>query len=468
LRGGAFLADVLQAIAERGRSFVLKSAPDSAGGRDFGGLCDSLLKGRGEASGLALAAEILGSWRGAPAVERLAILQTLAERFGPDEERLERAVAAFLQTRNAQTRAELHAAAEPRRQEVIRRLNMAQGATPVLLQMREETLRQLGKHPELAGVEADFFHLLSSWFNRGFLMLRRIDWSTSANVLEKIIKYEAVHAIRSWDDLQSRLVPEDRRCFAFFHPQLADEPLIFVEVALMRGMPASISEVLGAKREQTPVAEATTAVFYSISNCQAGLRGVSFGNFLLKQVIEELGIELPSIRNYVTLSPVPGFAEWLERKQAESDFPLGGLTAEVMPILHRAGWADDAAAVALIGQKLPALAADYLVNARAARGGPADPVARFHLGNGARLERLNILGDRSPKGMSESYGLMVNYRYKVEDVVKNHELFASKDAVVTAPAVRRQLMELSPPARAGARRNGAPTQALRSTGGAAR
>ena len=213
----------------------------------------------------------------------------------------------------------MHSAAEPRRQELIRRLNLAPGGTAALVRMREELLRALKEDRELEGVDSDFTHLFSSWFNPGFLVLRPIDWSTPANILEKIIRYEAVHEIGTWDDLRDRLEPPDRRCFAFFHPQLVDEPLIFVEVALTTAVPGAIGELLAEDRVPIPASEANTAVFYSISNCQDGLRGISFGNFLIKQVVEELKRDLPRLATFVTLSPAPGFARWLAEERKHED-----------------------------------------------------------------------------------------------------------------------------------------------------
>jgi malonyl-CoA decarboxylase len=298
----------------------------------------------------------------------------------------------------------------------------------------------LKAHPTLGAVNADFEHLLSSWFNRGFLVLRRIDWSTPANILEKIIRYEAVHEIQSWEDLRLRLAPGDRRCFAFFHPRLADEPLIFVEVALMRDIPSSIADVLAENRDRVIPDSATTAVFYSISNCQDGLRGISFGNFLLKQVIEDLKQELPGLSQYVTLSPAPHFAAWLRSNQLPSP-SLEAAQERALVLLAEKAWPDNSEALAALRAILPPLAAFYFTQARNEAGQPVDPVARFHLGNGARLERINFLGDGSAKALAESHGLMVNYLYKLDDVEKNHELFASKAQIVTSRTVKRLLVD---------------------------
>jgi malonyl-CoA decarboxylase len=440
---GTFLADLFQAIAERGRSLVYRSRNE---GRiravETVELFETLLSGRGEASGLALAQEALTRWETAGSEDRLNILTALLDRFGPDQARLDAAIDAYKRDKTAATAATLHDAAEPRRQELIRRLNMVPGAMEVLVAMRAEILGRMKSHPELGPVDEDFVHLLSSWFNRGFLVLRRIDWSTSANVLEKIIEYEAVHAIDGWDDLRRRLIPPDRRCFAFFHPRLADEPLIFVEVALMRQIPSTIDSVLAEDRERVLPEEATTAVFYSISNTQAGLRGISFGNFLLKQVIEDLRDELPGIEDYVTLSPAPRLAAWLGEAKAVN-IELPGLD-EALRLLSDPEWPDNAQAVERLRVILPLLAARYFAFGRTDAGLPIDPVARFHLGNGARLERINFLGDRSPKALADGYGIMVNYLYRLDELEKNHERFVSKGEVVMSRAVKRLLGDIMP------------------------
>jgi malonyl-CoA decarboxylase len=303
----------------------------------------------------------------------------------------------------------------------------------------------MARRDDLSGVDRDFVHMFPSWFNRGFLVLRRIDWSTPANILEKIIAHEAVHEIGDWGDLRGRLQPGDRRCFAFFHPRLNDDPLIFVEVALTRTMPAAIGELLGEDRERVPAEEATTAVFYSISNCEEGLRGISFGSFLLKQVIEDLRQELPRVTEFVTLSPVPGFAAWLAAERAQqSSAVLTQQERTALAALDREDWAEDPAAVETLREPLLALAARYFLRARTAAGRPIDAVARFHLGNGARLERLDFLGDASEKAMRQAHGLMVNYRYKLDDIEKNHEAFAAQGEIAAAPAVRRLLREERP------------------------
>jgi malonyl-CoA decarboxylase len=435
--GASFFSDLLQTITDRGRLFLAAGREGAGGSDDLPELCDALLAGRGEASGIALAAAILEVWRGLDADGRLNFLSLLASRYGPDRDRLAEAIRAYQAASSACAAGALHEAAEPRRQELIRRLNLAAGAIPTLIAMREALLDLLPANPELAEVDADFVHLLSSWFNRGFLVLRRIDWSTPANILEKIIRYEAVHQIHDWNDLRRRLAPDDRRCFGFFHPQLVDEPLIFVEVALMREMPAAIAEVLSDPRTPLAANDATMAVFYSISNCQRGLGGISFGSFLIKQVIEELRAELPLLRDFVTLSPVPRFAEWLSCQRRTDLAQLAGHHAGALAALDRDDWHRDPETVAALRDAILPVAAHFLVNARSANGVPRDPVARFHLGNGARIERLNFPGDLSDKARGEAHGLMANYSYKLDDIERNHELFFGESRIAASPAVHR-------------------------------
>jgi malonyl-CoA decarboxylase len=303
--------------------------------------------------------------------------------------------------------------------------------------MREALLTLLSGDGELRAVDRDFVHLFASWFNRGFLVLRRIDWTTPAHILEKIIRYEAVHAIEDWDDLRNRLAPADRRCYAFFHPQLVDEPLIFVEVALTRNIPDAIAPLLDQSRRVMAAQDATTAVFYSISNTQKGLGGISFGNFLIKQVVEELKQDLPNLQTFVTLSPVPGFAGWLAKEREGEDSIFDATQKETLALLDHDGWWDEETSAHRLREIMLPAAAHYFLVARDGRGRQIDPVARFHLGNGARLEQMNFAGDLSEKGLQQSHGLMVNYLYALDEIESNHEAFAEKGTVVATPAIRK-------------------------------
>ena len=440
----AFLSDLFDTLTERGRALLRRrDVAEAVAGPDLGSLGDLLLSRRGEASGVTLAQTLLAAFAAADPARKLAFLLALADRFGPDLDALSAAIEAATEAGrtgglDAAAAARVYVAAEPRRQELIRRLNLAPGGTAALVRMRAELLKHLRAHPELRRVDSDFAHLFSSWFNRGFLVLRHIDWTTPANILEKIIRYEAVHAIRNWDDLRNRLEPADRRCYGFFHPQLVDEPLIFVEVALTEAIPDRVGPLLDVGRQPIEAREATTAVFYSISNTQKGLAGVTFGNFLIKQVVEDLKGELPNVQTFVTLSPVPGFAAWLARERENAGSPaLDGVSRETLALLDEPGWHLDPAKVETMREALVPVAAYYFLTARTPDGRPVDPVARFHLGNGARLERLNFLGDVSENGLRQAHGLMVNYLYAPDEIEKNHEALAEKGVIAASPAVRK-------------------------------
>src|SRR5215467_3431036 len=317
----AFFSDLLATISERGRSLLRRTDPTDGkeDASDLIELCEALLSGRGEASGTAMAREVLDRYHELDANARLVFFETLARDFGPDRTKLAKAIEAWQAQPGDGNGSLVHLASEPRRQELIRRLNRAPHGTGDLVAMRSDLLTHMDGRKDLAAVDRDVVHLLGSWFNRGFLVLRSIDWSTPANILEQIIRYEAVHEIRDWDDLRRRIDPVDRRCYAFFHPALADAPLIFVEVALTEAIPSAIAPLLAVDRKPVPTERARTAVFYSISNTQRGLGGISFGNFLIKQVVEELRRELPKLDTFVTLSPVPNFMGWLKQTNEITD-----------------------------------------------------------------------------------------------------------------------------------------------------
>src|SRR5271169_4224877 len=413
----SFFGELLQTISERGRALLARNRRVEASARSESlvELCEHLLSSRGEASGVARAREILGFYAELTTGPRIAFFEALEQRFGTDPARMEQAIAAWRAKPCDETAAEVHAASEPRRQELFRRLNLAPGGTAALVRMREQLIDVLPHRDDLAAVDDDFVHLFSSWFNRGFLVLRHIDWSTPAIVLEKIIRYEAVHEISDWADLRRRIDPPDRRCYAFFHPALVDDPLIFVEVALTREIPGAIAPILSDKRDPVEPQRATTAVFYSITNCQRGLAGVTFGHFLIKQVVEEVSRELPRISHFVTLSPAPNFAAWLNRERVnEASLALDEDDREALSALAQPDWWGDPGIAAAVREPFLRAAAWYYLRARNGRGMPADSVARFHLGNGARLERLDWLGDTSDRALQQSYGLMVNYLYDLD------------------------------------------------------
>ncbi len=454
-----WLEKLWDSVADRGRDLL-----NLPGDRDpvaaLGTLCHQLVEGAGEASGTALAREARLGIEALDDAGRTAFLERLASDFGPDRE----AILAAAQTyRDAPDDLDaylrLTEVVEAPRQELLRRINRAPHATAALVALRAHLLRVLREHPHLRVVDADFRHLFGSWFNRGFLEVRRIVWDAPASVLEKLIAYEAVHAIHDWGDLRRRLA-DDRRCFAFFHPALPDDPLIFVEVALVRGLPEAAAPLLDHDAPVLDPGQADTAVFYSINNCQDGLRGISFGNFLIKQVAAELGDEFPGIDRYVTLSPLPRFREVLDGLDAKHA-PLDRARAEAL----LADFADDLRAAApdtasavdalhellrhplerqprdLLGPPLSRLALAYLTRLRR-RASVFDPVAAFHLANGARLERINAFSDLSAERLRASYGVMVNYLYDPALVESHHEQFITEGAVAVGKGLQRELKRI--------------------------
>jgi malonyl-CoA decarboxylase len=396
-------------------------------------LAAKLLSERGEASGAQVARELHDVLRTLDADDRHSFQRYLASEFQPDKRALRTAAERYLADTSAKGAAALAQAADPPRQELLRRMNMAPGGTGALIAMRSELTAHLHDEPQLKLLDADLRHLFASWFNRGFLELRRIDWRSPAAVLEKLIAYEAVHEIKGWDDLRRRLAP-DRRCFAFFHPALSGEPLIFVEVALVQGLATAMPPLLAGETDEetarAQAARADTAIFYSISNCQDGLRGISFGNFLIKQVVEELQAEFPQLKRFSTLSPVPGFRRWLMQRLAKGSDP----DAVLLPELECDGWWHDLAQSKKLYPALMRLCAMYLTR-QPSPGSRIDPVARFHLGNGARLERINWLGNTAQRAIQESFGIMVNYLYDHDSIENNHEAFVRDGTIVRSSDV---------------------------------
>jgi malonyl-CoA decarboxylase len=387
-------------------------------------LCESLLAESGEYASTALARDALAAYQALEPHLREEFFDMLAKHYSPSPEAVSAAAGAYQADSSPENLLQLETAVEPARRELFRRLNMAQGGTAALVEMRRQIGKGLREHPAWRAIDADLMHLLRSWFNRGFLRLERIDWHSSAILLEKLIQYEAVHAIEGWRDLRRRL-EADRRCFAFFHPQLPEEPLIFIEVALTRGMSTRVQPLLDVRSPVAAPQKADCAMFYSITNCQEGLRGISFGNQLIKQVAEDLKREFPHLRRFATLSPIPGFRAWLA-KNAERE-----LLAKIEdPAWHLGEVSDE------LEKRLTSLCAYYLLQAKQ-NAEPLDPVARFHLGNGAVLERLNWMADSSEQGMARSAGLMVNYVYWLAEVEKNHERYVHEHTVVASPAIEK-------------------------------
>ena len=401
----SFFSELVSTIFERRYQKVLLKETE---GKTTVELADALLGSIGEVSGVTLARSILDRYAIMSSNEKLDFFEFMTDKLEIDPEYVIKTLDAFKINPNKATYQAFAEASEPKRQELARRLNQVPGATAQLVKLRKDLLGMVKDRPKLGPLDVDLKHLFASWFNRGFLVLRPINWSSPADILEKIIAYEAVHAIHSWDDLRLRLKPTDRRCFGFFHPSMPDEPLIFVEVALTKGIPNSIQELLADERDPINAADADTAVFYSISNCQAGLAGISFGNSLIKQVASDLATDLPGLSTFVTLSPIPGLNRWLETSKLADEN---------------------------LGQD-KALAAHYLLKAKKPDGMPLDPVARFHLGNGAKVHAVHAQADTSENGVEQSNGTMVNYLYDLSQISQNHEKFVGERIVVASAPVK--------------------------------
>jgi malonyl-CoA decarboxylase len=399
-------------------------------------LCHALISERGEVSGAVIARDALAAFNALPHAAQPAFFDRLVAEFGPDSAQLDAAYQAYHAHPTQENLIRLQRCVEGPRQELFRRLNTAPGGTAALVAMRREVLGMLNIRAEWRSIDSDLEHLFGSWFNRGFLTLERIDWYTPAIVLEKLIEYEAVHEIAGWDDLRRRLAA-DRRCFAFFHPALPHEPLIFIEVALTKGLVSAIEPLLALDAPQLDPHSADTATFYSITNCQTGMRGISFGNLLIKQVAQRLGQEFPRIKTFATLSPVPGFRAWLRSVRGDLEqAPEGTAHAEALATLDRADWHADNETAERIRDSLMQCAGYYLTSVKQ-DGEAADAVARFHLGNGARMERLNWLADTSRRGLQQSGGMMVNYLYRLDEVEENHELYVREQKVAASRELRR-------------------------------
>jgi malonyl-CoA decarboxylase len=414
------------------------------------------LDGRGgEVTARARAAALGRSFLALNAAGRERFLRLLAEEFDTDHAVVDDCCALVAAAADAPARAAaeraLRAALAPPRVKLLRQFNALPEGVKFLVDRRAELLAAAGNDPAMRGLADDLRDLLADWFDIGFLELRRISWESPASLLEKLIAYEAVHEIRGWTDLKNRL-EADRRCFAFFHPRMPDEPLIFVEVALVAGIADNIHALLD---EAAPIGDphtADTAIFYSISNCQRGLVGISFGDFLIKRVVDALALELPRLKNFATLSPLPGFRTWLKGEAERGGLLLGSEARAVrslansrdddnadrllLTVLEGPDWADDDRTAGVLREPLLRLCARYLLQARAPSGRALDPVAHFHLSNGARVERLNWLADISPKGLQQSAGIMVNYLYRLDHIEANHEAYRDEGRVVASSGVR--------------------------------
>ena len=368
---------------------------------------DSVMSTSGEVSSLVFAEHLLNLIEDLDDNGLKKFLKDLLKNYDIDTKVLLKDVKNYSSNKNTENFEKIRISSEPGWIELFRRLNSSSNGTYRLVKLRER-IRSLNDE-ELKTFDLRLLKLFKYWFNPSFLVLEKIDWETPANILEKIIEYEAVHEINSWDDLRARLAPIDRQCFAFFHPLIPNDPLIFVEVALTTGIPKSIQKIINLDRQEIEIEDANTAIFYSISNCHNGLLGISFGNFLIKQVASNLKRELPDLNQFTTFSPLPGFMKWME---------------EYSPISFERCTDRNCSE-----DELTKNAIKYLTHSVRDDGMPNDPVSRFHIGNGASLERINLNADTSEKGMTQSYGVMANYLYDLDVVEENHEIFFKNKVV---------------------------------------
>jgi len=422
-------------------------------------MVDSLEARGGEESARQRAAELGRSYLALNAVGRKRFMSLLADEFGTDRDAVDAAIADLAKAPEGRPRneaeAKLRQALQPAWRRLLTRFTALPEGVKFLVDLRAELLPFARETDALRALDADLKDLLSAWFDIGLLELRQITWNAPAALLEKLIEYEAVHAIKSWEDLKNRL-DSDRRCFAFFHPNMPDEPLIFVEVALVTGMAGNVQALLDESAPKGDPKTANTAIFYSISNAQSGLAGISFGNFLIKRVVDLLEHELPNLKTFATLSPIPGFRSWYAKAKEDEDFEIALSAAERKALLvaleleddgatgmtlvdtglARSDWYRDEALSEALKAPVSRLVARYLVTAKRPNGSAMDPVAHFHLANGARMERLNWLGDLSSKGLKQSAGMMINYLYRMSDIDANHESYSGEGQVAMSSGVK--------------------------------
>ena len=423
-----FVQELLNSIFEKpikSKSFnFFAEKKKSISTKDF---IDNVSSAKGEVSALGYAELLMQHCEHLSENDLLDFFKLIRDNYEISTKDLSVAIESYKTEQSSNNLINLLKLSEPKRREIFRRCNGISRGTIRLVNIRKRLLKLLKNNSELKAVDHDMVYLFKNWFNRGFLILRPINWETPAHILEKIIAYEAVHQINSWDELRARLAPKDRRCFAFFHPAMQDEPIIFVEVALMKGIPSKIEDVLREKRDILDPEETSVAVFYSISNCQKGLAGISFGNFLIKQVANDLNLEFKNLKKFITLSPVPGLRKWIKNKFPKFDMKLEKCVTPVHflknhdLIMHHVG--------------------NYFMKSDRPDGLPNDPVARFHLGNGASLEQVNFLGDSSINGKFLSAGIMVNYLYDLDKVEKNHELLVSEKKINVSKLAKKDLLK---------------------------
>jgi len=433
---GRFTKNIMDSVADAGVSFLNFTRLQGSATQILLDLCDDLVSHKGVASGIALAREVVHRYNKLSINDKLIFFKELNKNMNLDYDSIKSAAETFTNSPNEKNLVALSTSLKSKRQKLFSRMNMAPEGTKAIVNLRDDLLQLIPTHSELSSLDEELRAQLTSWFNPGFLVLKRINWETEASILEKIILYESVHTITDWNDLKSRL-STNKRCFAYFHPALDDEPLIFVEIALTKGISRSIQSII--KEKDSKVKQADTAIFYSINNCQRGLKKVPLGNFLIKMVVTELAKELPSIKKYSTLSPIPGFATWLndEIKKEKSKF-LSKTDVSWLASLKDKLWYKDPEKVKKLKPHLTKACAIYLLKAKR-YDKPINAVARFHFGNGAKLYQINFMGNTSEYGITKSFGLMVNYLYELKSIEANHEAYVKDGELAVSKSVKKLL-----------------------------
>ncbi len=431
---GRLTRNIIESIADSGEKFLDSSKLRGTPVQELLDLSYDLISHKGLASGIALARQVVSHYSKLNKKEKLTYFNKLTNITQVDIQEIKARAEELYKNPGPETREKLNKSLKTKCQKLFSRMNMAPGGTKAIVRLREDLLEFLPKHPKLKPLDVDLRTLLTTWFNPGFLVLEKIDWDTEASILEKIIRYETVHNIGNWNDLKQRLV-DNRRCFAYFHPALEDEPLIFVEVALTKGIACSVQNILN---DSATDVKRDTAIFYSINNCQRGLKRIPLGNFLIKMVAMKINIENPDIKTFSSLSPVTGFSVWLKSILEDEKNPLFDKTRKTLQLVLNPGWHKDSKQVKKLHKPLMQACAYYLIHVK--RGDkPLNPVARFHFGNGAELYRINWMGNNSAHGLADSFGIMVNYLYDLKNMEYNHENYMVNGGLAISKSVKKLL-----------------------------
>ena len=431
------LKEIISSIADAGKKLFTKKEYKRNDLETIINLCDDLLSNKGAAFGITVARDITELYQTLSIENRLLFFKKINEKYKPSFTRVNEAIDAYKTSQNEKTLSDLFKVSEGKRRELFRRMNMAPNGTSSVVALREDLLKTLEDHKDLRALDDDLRHLFRAWFNPGFLKLEKITWDTKAAVLEKIIKYERVHQMKDMNELKRRL-GEDRRFYSYFHPALEDEPIIFVQVALTKGLGKSIQDLM--KPSIGDQKKNDTATFYSISNCQEGLSRVTLGNFLIKRVVYEIQEELPNIKNFGTLSPIPGFADWFfYLKDSKIKSILANLSDQDLSFLKSQDLKIGDGRIIANKEAIIKLVSHYIINEKNQKGLPINDVSRFHLGNGAIVDDIIINANISEVGFKRSYGIMVNYLYELKNIEKNHENYVNNKKVILSDKLKKYL-----------------------------